>query len=133
MRYFVVGPIIRVDAAGDGHFGAPRGSRTHNGVDYCCTPGGFVHSPVDGTVTKLGYCYTDDPYWRYVEVTDDSGLRHRLFYTLPLVLNDELVTAGQIIGEAQDVSQRYPGQGMKPHVHYEIMDASGSYINPETV
>ena len=126
-------PVVRSDAAGDGHFGAPRGSRTHRGVDYVCRPGGFVFAPISGKVTKLGYPYAGDLYWRYVEVTDDLKYRHRLFYVLPLVQLDELVIEGQVIGEAQNISVRYPSvdRPMTPHVHYEIIGADGKYRNPE--
>ena len=133
MRKLIVQPLIRSDSAGDGAFGASRGMRTHNGVDYLCEPGKFTFSPVDGVVSKLGYCYTNDPKWRYVEVKDDRDNRHRLFYSLPLVSLDEMVTTGQIIGENQDISERYPGQGMRAHIHYEIIDVTGQYMNPEEI
>ena len=127
-------PIIRSDAAGDGHFGAARGARTHRGVDYVCRPGYFVFSPISGKVTRLGYVYVNDPFWRYVEITDNRKYRHRLFYVLPLIQFGELVVQGQIIGEAQNISDRYPDAEypMIPHVHYELIDsASGQYLNPE--
>ena len=53
----------RQDPAGAGHFGAPRGDRTHKGQDYCCLPGAEILAPVpDGqvwSVSKWGYPYTD--------------------------------------------------------------------------
>lgn len=134
MRRFILSPVIRSDSAGDGHFGARRsGGRKHNGIDYLCTPGGFVFAPVDGVVTKLGFPYGDDLSWRYIEIRADDGLYHRLFYVKPLVQVDEIVTAGQIVAEAQDVSKRYPDQGMLAHVHYEIKDKHNNYIDPATV
>lgn len=130
MRPLLVQPLIRMDKAGDGTFGAPRGGRSHRGVDYLCEPGRFTFSPVNGTITKLGYCYVNDPKWRYVEVTCDKGRRHRMFYCLPLVRDGELITKGQIIGENQNIPERYPDQGMKAHIHYEIIE-DGDYLNPE--
>jgi len=126
----IVNPQVRNDSAGEGHFGASRGGRKHNGIDFVCTPEDFCFSPVAGEVTKLGYPYGDDLRWRYVEITDDRGLRHRLFYVSPAVDVGDNVRVGDIVGEAQDISLRYPAQGMTPHVHYEVMDSSGEFLDP---
>lgn len=122
---------IRSDRAGDGNFGAPRGSRTHRGIDYECTPNDPILSPVEGKVTRLGYPYGDDLSWRYVEVTDSANFQHRVFYVDPLVRVGQRVCENDPIGNAQDISERYPAQGMKPHVHYEIKNEDGRYINPQ--
>ena len=124
-------PVIRSDEAGDGHFQAPRGNRLHNGVDYLCEPGTFVFSPVSGVVSKLGYPYSDDLQWRYVQITDDHGEKHRLFYAQPLVKMDQFVTVGEVVGEAQNIAERYPGQGMLAHIHYERIGTDGSFKHPE--
>lgn len=123
--------VIRSDAAGDGHFGAKRGRRTHKGVDYVCKPGEFVYSPVSGVVSKLGYPYADNLRWRYVEIKDDDKNRHRLFYCRPAVVKSQIVSKGEVVAEADDVTERYPDQGMTAHVHYEIITAFGEYIDPE--
>lgn len=134
MRKFIVEPVIRSDKAGDGSFGANRGRRVHTGVDFVCTPNRDVYSPVDGRITKLGYPYGDDLSWRYVEVMDEEDYRHRLFYVKPAdVAVGDWVDAGDVIGLAQDISKRYPSQEkpMTPHVHYEIMDEEGVFVDPE--
>lgn len=131
MVKLIVAPVIRNDGAGSGEFGAPRGDRTHRGVDYLCRPEGFVYSPVHGTVSKLGHAYEDDLSWRYVQVTDGSGNKHRLFYVTPAVRPGDIVRPGDVLGEAQDISQRYPGKGMQPHIHYELKTSQGEYIDPE--
>jgi len=122
---------VRHDAAGSGEYGAPRGKRTHVGVDYHCQPGMEVLSPVRGKFTKYGYCYGDDLQWRYVQITDEGGNHHRLFYTEEILPMGALVEKGQPVALAQDISKRYPGRGMLPHVHYEIMNCKGEHINPE--
>ena len=122
------------DPWGSGEFGAPRGTRTHKGIDYSCYPESAVHSPVDGVVTKLGYPYGDDLSFRYVEVMDNDGLRHRLFYVSPLVEHGDEVHAGDVVGLSQDISSRYRDESkpaMINHVHYEILDDAGDPINPE--
>lgn len=125
---------MRNDSAGQGHFGASRagGKRSHRGADYEANPGGAVLSPVSGKVTKLGYPYKDDLSWRYVQVTDDSGSRHRMFYVDPSkgIKIGQTVQEYDQIGTAQNVAEKHGG-GMKPHIHYEVIDRDGEYINPE--
>lgn len=122
---------VRMDRAGSGKFGAKRGDRAHQGIDYVVSPGKEVLSPVTGTVTKHGYAYGDDLSYRIVDVRCDSGFTHRLFYVSPGVDVGERVTCDQPVGVAQDVTARYPNRGMKPHVHYQIEDEYGDVVNPE--
>jgi len=130
MRPRLVAPLIRVDDSGDGHFGAPRGGRTHRGVDYLCRPGDPVFAPVGGTVTKLGFAYPDDLTWRYIEITDAQRNRHRFFYVFPLISVHTLVPVHLQIGTAQDISVRYSPR-MRPHIHYEIIDGNGEFLDVE--
>ena len=124
-------PVIRTDAAGDGHYGASRGNRTHIGIDYVVTPGAAILSPVDGIVTKEGYPYRGDMIFRYVQITDKDDFRHRLFYsTLLDVSIGDAVEEGQIVAKAQAISERYMGQGMQDHVHYEILAPAGTPQDP---
>ncbi len=124
------GMRLRRDIAGDGRYGASRGSRRHRGVDLECRPGLVLHAELYGKVTKHGYCYRDDPAWRYIEVTDVEGSRHRFFYVEPLVVVGEYVDPMTGLGIAQDITNRYPGQGMTAHVHFEVITSSGEYIDP---
>jgi len=117
------------DPAGDGAFGAPRGDRTHNGIDYACLPGTIILSPIYGQVTKLGYPYADALMYRYVEITDTFGLRHRVFYIDPLVDLNRRVSTGDEIGAVQDIAAKYPGQGMTNHCHYEVKRGD-TYLDP---
>ena len=147
----LVEPIERNDALGLGHYGAPRGSRTHKGIDFAVFPGSLILAPVNGIITKYGYPYRDDLSWRYIEITqsdcapyvtteEDKGdcaicgrahPRHRLFYVAMVeVYPGEHVYKGQKIGYLQNIAQRYPG--MTPHVHYEIK-INKRYIDPSTI
>lgn len=123
------------DDFGCGDFGASRGSRDHNGIDYCVEAGQEIATPVTGVVTKLGYTYGSDLFWRYVEITcDATGLRHRLFYVEPGVDYGQRVDAGDLVGVSQHIAGKYNTEDrkMKNHVHYEIMTADGkTYLNPE--
>lgn len=130
---FAVLPQRVADDAGDGAFGASRGDRKHNGIDYSCATGTGILAPCDGQVTKLGYPYADALEYRYVQITDANGLNHRVFYISPTVeLNQWMVEGTSQIGTAQDIAAKYPARGMANHVHYEIKDGS-DYIDPSTV
>ena len=121
---------VRSDPAGDGSYGAPRGTRVHRGIDFRCVPEQAVFGGITGKVTKHGYCYGNDLSWRYVQVTDWQGLHHRFFYVDPILPIGEVVTPETRIGVAQDITKRYPNQGMLPHVHYEVMNQDGRCIDP---
>jgi len=120
------------DTWGSGDFGASRAGRLHMGIDYAAMPGSILQSPVTGVVTKLGYCYGDDLSYRYVQVTTHDGARHRFFYIEPDVVLNSQVQEGYELGEVQDVTRRYQvPKGMKPHIHYEIIDKDKLYVSPE--
>lgn len=126
------------DDWGDGSFGASRGSRKHKGIDYKADPGDEILAPCDGKVTKLGYPYAPKPgdkiTYRYVEITDHQGYRHRVFYIEPAVNMARQVNKGVMIGTAQDISGKYHRDDRNPminHVHYEILDEEGQPTDPE--
>lgn len=125
----VILPPRRRDDYGLGHFGASRGKRKHNGIDYACMPESKVFSPVEGEVTKLGYPYGDNPYYRYVQVTTKEGYNVRSFYVEPYVEVGDYVSESSIIGISQSLDKRYPG--ITEHIHLEIKDLQGKYINPK--
>lgn len=120
----------KCDAHGCGEFRASRGSRKHNGVDLECLPGTLVSSPVCGTVTKLGYPYSDDLSFRYVQV-ESQGYEFRIFYVDPLVSVGDQVRKGDILGACQGLQGRYPG--ITNHVHLEIKDDHGDFVDPTPV
>jgi murein DD-endopeptidase MepM/ murein hydrolase activator NlpD len=129
---------MRNDSAGLGHFGASRnakggGKRKHPGTDYEMEAGELVDSPVVGKVTKIGYTYTDDLSYRYIQITDIDGNNHRLFYVDPKedIKVGSIVDKGTIIGASQDLSKKH-GSEMKNHVHYEILDPNKVAIDQDT-
>ena len=124
------------DAWGCGDYGASRGTRTHKGIDLLAEPADEILSPVKGRVSKHGYPYTpvagDQITYRYVEITDYQGNRHRLFYCEPSAAVDLHVDTSTVIGIAQDISSKYstPDKLMGNHIHYEIIDKNGDYADP---
>lgn len=123
------------DGWGSGEYKASRGHREHNGIDYVACPQSLLVSPVTGVVTKLGYPYASDLSMRYIEVTDNLENRHRFFYVLPMKEVGDRVVDGDVLGEVQHVEAKYttPDKIMKNHIHYEIKNQRGDYINPEGV
>ena len=123
-----------VDGYGSGAFGAVRdnGHRTHKGTDFVVAPGDDVYAPLSGVITAIGFAYSDDATLHFVEVTDQSlQLVTRVFYVEPLVTIGQNVLAGDVIGVAQSLLSRYPQ--ITNHVHVEITDGRGSFLNPATV
>jgi murein DD-endopeptidase MepM/ murein hydrolase activator NlpD len=120
-------PFRKCDDHGCGHWHAGRGSRLHNGVDLECVPGTTVDSPISGVITKLGIVYADDLHWRYVQISAGK-YNFRLFYVDPTVSKGDVVVSGQPVGTHQALGGRYPG--ITEHVHFEIKDAKGEYIDP---
>ena len=112
------GVLVRNDVHGLGHFGAPRGSRTHIGVDLAIFPRSPVIAPLGGRVSRIGICYNDDPTFRLVEIKS-RGMTHRLLYVSPTVAEDDLLQEGEQVGLSQDLRTRY--NGIVPHVHWDIM------------
>lgn len=121
------------DGYGGGHFGASRdgGSREHAGVDYEAEAGQTVVAPISGYVTKVGYCYGDEPGLRYVEIKNPAlNLSARVLYVRADVKVGEAVRLGSPIGRAATLQDRYPG--ITDHVHLEIRDR-GRTVDPERV
>jgi hypothetical protein len=134
-------PTVRDDEWGKGHFGARRGSKCHDGVDLIVTPGQPIFSMIDGLVEKYEQCYTSDARWHGVQIAN-AMLRVELWYmeAKNTVAVDEYVNAGQMIGVAQDISEKYPPtekipHEMTPHIHVRVTlrsfsaIASGRYIS----
>jgi len=127
-------PKVRNDAQGAGEWRTRRGSRLHKGVDFQAIKGSIVKSHVAGKITKLGYPYGDDLSYRYVEITDFAGLRHRFFYVEPFGFEGALIESGSTIGWVQDIAARYPENdnrgAMQNHIHYEVLDKAGQDYDP---
>lgn len=112
---------LRSDPAGSGLYGAPRGSRCHRGLDLLCMPGQVVTAPCDGRIVRRARPYADDAHLSGL-LLSGPRLAVKLFYLQPYAqLIGSGVRAGDAIGIAQDVTRRYPHQGMRPHIHMEVI------------
>ena len=124
-------PLRKVDRWGMGHYHAPRGNRLHNGMDFAALPESEVLANYPGRVTKLGYPYSDDLSFRYVEVTMPAPTEHKLryFYINPSVKMGDTISEGQVLGTVQDLTTRY--KDIINHFHFEVKTQDGDYIDPK--
>ena len=137
------GNPVRMDRGGNGRYGAPRSYKDkngnlkryrHRGTDFECLPGQDVLSPIDGTIVRLATPYADDDRFSGLVIEND-WITLKLFYVAVSATHQRAampvgrsVRKGEKIGPAQDISHRYPGAGVTPHVHLEITSLS---LNPE--
>lgn len=112
------GKGIRQDPMGDGHYGAKRGKRRHDGVDYCCDVGQPILQPISGVIEREAKPYASSDLSGVIIRGDHMVLK--MFYFKPHEkLIGRYVSAGEEIGIAQDVSAKH-GHHMFPHIHLEI-------------
>lgn len=135
----VISHKIRSDSAGDGHYGALRGTRKHRGIDLLSHVGEQVRSPITGVISRIGYAYQIDRLrdknyvYRIVRVKNDD-ITIEMFYIDPDVCTGDEVKIGQIIGRTQDLSIQYPHlPEMRNHMHLQIKDKDGKIINPMNI
>lgn len=126
IKHLLISPTgkgLRSDTAGDGSYGARRGSRKHRGLDFLCDPGQPIVCPIDNAIiTRINYPYKDKSYNGFTIENDDITIK--LFYCKLTANVGEKVLATQKVAIAEDISKKW-GDNMKPHVHLEI-----KYINP---
>jgi len=120
---------IRVDAAGDGHFGSPRGSRLHAGLDLLAEVGEPVKAPCEVNVLRVGQCYANSTALNLVELAPSLSrdARIKILYTSCIVRPGAILVQGQVIGYAQDVAG-YHGRPMKNHIHLEVDLSRGALL-----
>lgn len=118
----------KCDPSGCGHFGASRGSRTHNGVDIVTVPGEAVFSPISGRVNRYAIPYANDNRYSGIEITG-ANFRVKMFYLQPTVAVGTQVTAGQRIGTAQNIAAKFSNP-MTNHVHVEFYTLDGKLVDP---
>ncbi len=126
-----------LDNYGAGHYGASRGARTHDGVDYMSTAGQQVKAPMSGKVTKISRPYAsgiDATLLSGVEIEASDGTKCWVWYMQPSVnIVGTVVKAGtSVIGTAKTLKNRYKN-GITDHVHVRIHSRHGAKINPSTV
>ena len=113
-------PVRRPDKWGRGEYGATRGGKIHQGSDYDCKPGQDVVAPIEGIVIRRARPYRKGSYSGLLIQGKHMALK--MFYVKPSKgIVRSHVYQGDKIGEAQDISLKYPG--MTPHIHVRIDSA----------
>ncbi len=124
--------VIRNDARGLGHYGAPRdgGTRKHAGLDIRCYENQPVLAPFAGKVTRTFSVYPLNTTWTGVELIGDDGITKLkvLYCRVVSGLVGGRVVSGQQIGVAQAISQKW-GRDMLDHLHVELY-RSGNRVDP---
>lgn len=116
------GKIRKPDKWGQGHFGASRGKRSHNGLDIEAKAKQEIVAPIDGKVIRKAYPYASD--MRYTGLLIEGTGKYidytvKIFYIDPSAgVAGKTVQAGDKIGEAQDLTVKYTG--ITNHVHIEV-------------
>lgn len=132
--------IRYIDQYGSGEFGASRGKRKHNGVDFICNPGENIFFPFDsGMIIRIANPYANDPRYSgvYIEATDNNCYYTcKIFYMEPWYGKINRVVdiyKGEVIGVAQNISERYPG--IINHVHLQVSNAyyANRWFNPKDI
>jgi len=113
------GRPIRSDQEGDGHYGASRGLRRHNGIDYECKEGQDVLAPFNMIILRVAKPKAGSSLsgieWQKGKSTG------KMFYFLPDPnLTGNSVQEGDVIGVAQSVSKSYGLPKMKDHIHFQV-------------
>ena len=114
-------PTRQMDGYGSGQFNASRdgGKRHHQGLDVVSRPGEPVKSPIDGDVIAESVPYKNDPRYRGVRIRGTgrhAGYEVKMFYLQGLFCGP--VKAGDVVGYAQNLEEKYPG--ITNHVHMEV-------------
>ena len=124
------------DSKGSGHYGAPRGDRTHYGLDLKMEADVVVNAPFDLEITRPdGQVYEDTTNLNYVEFKGVDELHKDLRVRFMFVDSDmynvgDLLNKGDAIGIMQDITERY--EGIINHIHCEVYSLStGDRLNPE--
>lgn len=122
------GEIRGCDVAGCGDFGASRGKRLHDGIDYTAAAGDTIHSPIDGKVDRIAY--PGKLGLTGLVISGRSGVEVKIFYIDPDVsLIGKQVLIGDRVGVAQEIRDAYSAPTMTNHVHFE-MRINGVVTNP---
>jgi len=81
------GTIRKSDKWGKGDFGAPRGTRKHNGIDIVTQLGTPILSPVEGKVIRVAYPYASDMSFTGLLIQGTGihqGIEIKIFYLKPI-------------------------------------------------
>jgi len=135
VAYSLVFPVQGDNHFGD-HFWADRGSGIHHAVDIMAAKMTPVVAVADGTIRWIGSrCCTmridHDDGWAsgYIHLNNDTpGTDDGQGWGIaPGLSAGSRVSAGQLIGWVGDSGN---AEGTSPHLHFELIDPHGVYVDP---
>lgn len=100
------------------------GSKNHKGLDLGAPLGTPIYSPVSGSVDFAG---VKGGYGNRVEIESDDYTYGFAHLDSIGVTRNSTVNKGDLIGYSGST-----GNSTGPHLHFDVRDASGSFIDPET-
>ena len=105
-----------------------RDGRRHKGVDFKTPIGTPVKATFDGVITRKTWHFRSNG--NSLEVVESGGKgRHALFLHLSEVPGSlqpgQRVKRGQVIAQSGNT-----GHSFAPHLHYQLMSASGTVLDP---
>jgi len=110
------------DKFGNGWYGASRGVRKHEGLDFCCVPDEEIFSPISGKA-KVGYVYVGSKNIKLIEIIGyikEHKYKVKIMYVQPDIQTGDYVEKNQLIGKAQNISKYHNEPSMKNHVHVSV-------------
>lgn len=110
------------DVHGCGYFGASRGNRSHNGLDFVTYENEQIKAPFDCKVTRYGYPYANDLNYRLIEVVGTgafSDYRCKIMYIKKTLEVGVRVKKGGVLCLSDNIAKRF-SPGMINHVHVEV-------------
>jgi murein DD-endopeptidase MepM/ murein hydrolase activator NlpD len=126
---YALDPIVVPTQAGwtiSSGFGAGGGywsSGSHTGLDFAQPSGADVYAAKNGTVVEAGW---GGAYGNTVVIQHSDGTQTRYAHLSAIHVSvGQTVTAGQHIGDVGST-----GNSTGPHLHFEVMDSQGNFMDP---
>lgn len=116
------------DTTGNGWYGASRGYRKHEGVDFVVKEGQNIYACDSGRI-RIGNVYKGSTKMKLVEIKNPT-YKVKQMYVQPILKTGQYVKAGDLIGKAQNVAKYHGSNRMKPHVHISVWK-NGLLTDPE--
>lgn len=121
--------VMRNDTQGQGHFGASRGERKHEGLDILCNLGDTLYTPINGKIQRQRFqVYSDTAKKEFVGVEIINDIyKIWIFYAECFLEKGTTIEAGQAIAKCQ-ARGKY-NNAMNDHIHIQIWK-HGVLVNP---
>jgi len=117
--------IRKLDHWGSGEYGARRGQRLHDGVDYVGIPGQDVYMPILGVLERIAKPHAGD-YSGVLIRAKNMSIMLFYFWPFPGMIGQEW-REGDVIGKMQDITKKYDDR-MAPHIHMRINSMNPDYF-----